>query len=68
MQYPDKYGENVGFPPLEEWRKGLCLSAVIKGLTDLETYRDSWEADEQLLQEALQSPHFTQFGLQDPPL
>ncbi|XP_057443116.1 flavin-containing monooxygenase FMO GS-OX-like 9 [Lotus japonicus] len=67
FEYCDKYGENVGFPRLEEWRKGLCLSAIINSDVNLETYRDSWD-DGELLQEALQSPHFTQLGLEDSPL
>ena len=60
LQYCDKYGDNVGFPHLEEWRKGLCVSAVLKAMANLETFRDSGDEDE-LLQVALQSPHFTQF-------
>ncbi|KAJ1406270.1 Flavin monooxygenase FMO [Sesbania bispinosa] len=67
FEYCDKYGENVGFPRLEEWRKGLCLSALINADVNLETYRDLWDDDE-LLQEALHSPHFTQLGLEDSPL
>ncbi|XP_061351991.1 flavin-containing monooxygenase FMO GS-OX-like 9 [Gastrolobium bilobum] len=67
FEYCDKYGENVGFPRLEEWRKELCLSAIINADVNLETYRDSWD-DDDLLQEALQSPHFTQLGLEDSPL
>ncbi|TQD79227.1 hypothetical protein C1H46_035265 [Malus baccata] len=64
FEYCDKYGDNIGFPHLEEWRKELCLSALRNAETDLETYRDSWD-DHELLQEALQSPHFTQLGAQD---
>ncbi|KAJ9677499.1 hypothetical protein PVL29_022475 [Vitis rotundifolia] len=60
FEYCDKYGDNVGFPHLEEWRKGLCVSAVLKAMANLETFRDSGDEDE-LLQVALQSPHFTQF-------
>ncbi|KAG2679350.1 hypothetical protein I3760_11G047600 [Carya illinoinensis] len=59
FEYCDKYGDNVGFPHLEEWRKQLCISALINADVNLETYRDSWD-DHELLQEALQSPHFTQ--------
>ncbi|KHN06665.1 Flavin-containing monooxygenase FMO GS-OX-like 9 [Glycine soja] len=65
--YCDKYGDNVGFPRIEEWRKQLCLSALINSDANLETYRDSWD-DHELLQEALQSPHFTQLGLEDSPM
>lgn len=64
LQYCDKYGENVGLTPIEEWRKSLCISSLINADANLETYRDSWDDDE-LLQEALQSPHFTQLGLED---
>lgn len=64
FEYCDKYGENVGLPPLQEWRKVLCVSAIINSIVNLETYRDSWDDDE-VLQEALQSPYFTQLGLED---
>ncbi|KAM1516679.1 hypothetical protein ACFXTH_015603 [Malus domestica] len=64
FEYCDRYGDHIGFPHLEEWRKELCLSALRNADTDLETYRDSWD-DHDLLQEALQSPHFTQLGPQD---
>uniref|UniRef100_A0A0R0JJE3 Flavin-containing monooxygenase n=1 Tax=Glycine max TaxID=3847 RepID=A0A0R0JJE3_SOYBN len=67
LQYCDKYGDNVGFPRIEEWRKQLCLSALINSDANLETYRDSWD-DHELLKEALQSPHFTQLGLEDSPM
>ncbi|KAL5544559.1 hypothetical protein UlMin_008343 [Ulmus minor] len=60
FEYCDKYGDRVGFPHLEEWRKQLCMSAIVNANSNLETYRDSWDHDHQLLQEALQSPHFTQ--------
>ncbi|KAM7267762.1 hypothetical protein ACFE04_009928 [Oxalis oulophora] len=59
FEYCDKYGDYVGFPHLEEWRKQLCLNALINSEVNLETYRDSWDDDE-LLQKALLSPHFTQ--------
>ncbi|KAG2262905.1 hypothetical protein Bca52824_069984, partial [Brassica carinata] len=58
--YCDKYADYVGFPHLEEWRKQLCLSALTNSQENLETYRDSWD-DHELLQEALQSSHFTNF-------
>ncbi|CAF2355974.1 hypothetical protein HID58_039548 [Brassica napus] len=58
--YCDKYADYVGFPHLEEWRKQLCLSALTNSQENLETYRDSWD-DHELLQEALQSSHFTSF-------
>jgi quinol monooxygenase YgiN len=61
LQYCDKYGDHVEFPHLEEWRKQLCVSALVNADVNLETYRDSWD-DHELLQEALQSPHFTQLG------
>ncbi|KAJ8773008.1 hypothetical protein K2173_028185 [Erythroxylum novogranatense] len=62
FEYCDRYGDHVGFPHLEEWRKQLCLSALVNADANLETYRDSWDDDE-LLQEALKSPHFTQLGV-----
>lgn len=66
LQYCDKYGEYVGFPRLEEWRKELCLSALRNADVNLETYRDSWdENDDELLQKALESPHFTQLRVED---
>ncbi|CAN0896047.1 Flavin-containing monooxygenase FMO GS-OX-like 9 [Linum grandiflorum] len=55
----DKYADLADFPHLEEWRKKLCISAVVNSHVNLETYRDSWD-DEDFLQETLQSPHFTQ--------
>lgn len=61
FEYCDQYGDHVGFPHLEEWRKDLCSSALANADANLETYRDSWD-DHELLQEALQSPHFTQLG------
>ena len=67
LQYCDKYGDHIGFPHLEEWRKELCLSALRRADTNLETYRDSLD-DHDLLQEALQSPHFTQQEAQAYPL
>ncbi|XP_028753629.1 flavin-containing monooxygenase FMO GS-OX-like 9 [Neltuma alba] len=67
FEYCDKYGDYIGFPRLEEWRKELCLSALRNADVNLETYRDLWDDDE-LLQKALQSPHFTQLPLDDSPL
>ncbi|KAI5410179.1 hypothetical protein KIW84_055602 [Lathyrus oleraceus] len=64
FEYCDKYGENVGLPPLQEWRKVLCIKSIVNSIVNLETYRDSWDDDE-LLQEALKSPHFTQLGIED---
>ncbi|GLT25242.1 hypothetical protein SLA2020_003860 [Shorea laevis] len=61
FEYCDWYADQIGFPRLEEWRKQLCISALVNADVNLETYKDSWEDDE-LLQEALQSPHFTQLG------
>ncbi|KAB5531913.1 hypothetical protein DKX38_018583 [Salix brachista] len=60
FEYCDRYGDHIGFPHLEEWRKQLCLSALVNADANLEAYRDSWD-DHELLQQALQSPHFTQF-------
>ncbi|KAK1292851.1 Flavin-containing monooxygenase FMO GS-OX-like 9 [Acorus calamus] len=61
FEYCDKYGENCGFPHLEDWRKELCLSALRSALINLETYRDTWD-EQELLQMAHQSNHFTQLG------
>ncbi|KAK7388899.1 hypothetical protein VNO78_23726 [Psophocarpus tetragonolobus] len=59
FEYCDKYGENVGFPKLEEWRKELCITSVVNYYVNLETFRDSWDDDDKL-QEALRSPYFIQ--------
>ncbi|KAF5730176.1 putative dimethylaniline monooxygenase [Tripterygium wilfordii] len=59
FEYCDMYADHIGFPHLEEWRKELCISALVNADANLESYRDSYD-DQQLLQEALQSPHFTQ--------
>ncbi|KAB2000025.1 hypothetical protein ES319_D12G203400v1 [Gossypium barbadense] len=65
FEYCDKYADYSESPHLEEWRKQLCLSAIVNSFTNLETYRDSWDdGDDELLQQALQSPHFTQLGVQ----
>ncbi|MQL89928.1 hypothetical protein Taro_022515 [Colocasia esculenta] len=61
FEYCDRYAEHCDFPHLEEWRKQLCLSALRNSDADLEGYRDRYD-DEELLQEAYQSAHFTQFG------
>lgn len=44
---------------IEQWRKDLCLSALNNSYVNLETYRDSYN-DEELLQVAYTSRHFTQ--------
>ncbi|KAF9591780.1 hypothetical protein IFM89_007110 [Coptis chinensis] len=59
FEYCDRYGEHCGFPHIEDWRKELCLSALRNSESNLETYRDLYD-DHELLQEAHQSPHFTQ--------
>ncbi|KAK9684522.1 hypothetical protein RND81_10G215600 [Saponaria officinalis] len=61
FEYCDKYGDNIGFPHLEEWKKQLCLSALQNAEDNLETFRDVYD-DFELLQIAHQSPHFTQLG------
>ncbi|GFP87445.1 flavin-containing monooxygenase FMO GS-OX-like 9 [Phtheirospermum japonicum] len=65
FEYCDKYADYIGFPHVEEWRKELCLSALRNSEINLETYRDSYEQDQQLLQVAYESPHFTQLGPED---
>uniref|UniRef100_A0A5B7BLT6 Flavin-containing monooxygenase n=1 Tax=Davidia involucrata TaxID=16924 RepID=A0A5B7BLT6_DAVIN len=67
FEYCDKYGDYIGFPHLEEWRKELCISALKNADVNLDTYRDSYDDDE-LLQVAHQSPHFTQLGAEAFPL
>ncbi|CAL5441816.1 unnamed protein product [Camellia sinensis] len=67
FEYCDEYGDHVGFPHLEEWRKELCLSALKNADANLETYRDSYD-DLEALQVAHQSPHFTQLGTQAFPM
>ncbi|XP_020587142.1 flavin-containing monooxygenase FMO GS-OX-like 9 [Phalaenopsis equestris] len=59
FEYCDKYGDKCDFPHLEGWRKELCLSSLLNAQMNLETYRDVWDDDLQLLQEAHQSPHFS---------
>ncbi|XP_052179780.1 flavin-containing monooxygenase FMO GS-OX-like 9 [Diospyros lotus] len=61
FEYCDKYGDRIGLPRLEEWRKELCISALINADANLETYRDVYD-DQETLQVAFQSPHFTQLG------
>ncbi|KAK8604553.1 hypothetical protein V6N13_099491 [Hibiscus sabdariffa] len=61
FEYCDRYADYSESPHLEEWRKMLCKSSIINYFTNLETFRDSWgDDDNELLQEAFQSPHFTQ--------
>ncbi|GMJ05785.1 hypothetical protein like AT5G07800 [Hibiscus trionum] len=61
FEYCDRYADYSDSPHLEEWRKMLCKSSIVNYLTDMETYRDSWgDDDNELLQQAFQSPHFTQ--------
>ncbi|KAL2645938.1 hypothetical protein AAZX31_05G022800 [Glycine max] len=69
FEYCDKSAKYVGLPKLQEWRKELCILSLVNSCVNLETYRDSWNDDEKL-QEALQSPYFTQLGveLEDPSL
>lgn len=65
LQYCDKYADSAGCPRVEEWRKVLCISALVNAQSNLEAYRDSYEEDEEILQVAYTSPHFTQYGPQD---
>ncbi|THG11777.1 hypothetical protein TEA_015155 [Camellia sinensis var. sinensis] len=65
FEYSDEYADHTGFPHLEEWRKELSLSAIINSYVNLETYRDSYEHDLDLLELTLQDPYFTQLRPQD---
>ncbi|KAL6584071.1 hypothetical protein OROMI_003360 [Orobanche minor] len=65
FEYCDKYADHVDFPHIEEWKKELCLSALRNSEINLETYRDSYQEDEEMLQVAYNSPHFTQLGHED---
>lgn len=65
LQYCDKYADFIEFPHLEEWRKELCLSALRNSEINLETYRDEYKEDQELLEVAHSSSHFTQFGQED---
>ncbi|XP_010938993.1 flavin-containing monooxygenase FMO GS-OX-like 9 [Elaeis guineensis] len=60
FEYCDMYGDNCGFPHLEEWRKEICLSALKNCLMNLETCRDQWDDDDEWLQVAYESHCFTQ--------
>ncbi|KFK27893.1 hypothetical protein AALP_AA8G443500 [Arabis alpina] len=62
FNYSDKYADYSGFPHLEEWRKTLCLSALLNFMENLETYRDSWDDDDLLQETLLQDPYFTQLS------
>ncbi|KAL3528436.1 hypothetical protein ACH5RR_007758 [Cinchona calisaya] len=62
FEYCDGYADYTEFPHSEEWRKTLLISAVLNSLANLDTYRDSYDDDYEMLQVAYQSPHFTQFG------
>ena len=65
MQYSNESGDHDGFPHLEEWRIELGISSLVNFFTNMDTYRDSYDYDFELLQVAYQSPHFTQLGLPD---
>ncbi|KAL8457568.1 hypothetical protein ACS0TY_035435 [Phlomoides rotata] len=60
FEYCDKYADYADFPRLEEWRKALCLSSIMNAEINLEMYRDSYEQDDEMLQLAHNTPHFTQ--------
>ncbi|XP_004290726.1 PREDICTED: flavin-containing monooxygenase FMO GS-OX-like 9 [Fragaria vesca subsp. vesca] len=57
FEYCDKYADYTGFPHLEEWKKKIFFIILNNYFTNLETYRDSLD-DDDLIKEALQSPHF----------
>ncbi|KAL6211189.1 hypothetical protein ACLB2K_016416 [Fragaria x ananassa] len=52
-----QYADYTGFPHLEEWKKKIFFITLNNYYTNLETYRDSLD-DDDLIKEALQSPHF----------
>ncbi|CAI9111976.1 OLC1v1012332C1 [Oldenlandia corymbosa var. corymbosa] len=60
-EYCDKYADLAEAPRLEDWRKDLCKSSVLRHISDLENFRDSYDYEHPMLQLAYQSPHFTQF-------
>ncbi|PSS07952.1 Flavin-containing monooxygenase FMO GS-OX-like [Actinidia chinensis var. chinensis] len=60
FEYSNEYGDHVGFPHLEEWRIELSKSSLVNFFTNMDTYRDSYDHDLELLQVAYQSPNFTQ--------
>lgn len=57
--YCDKYADYSEYPHLEEWRKVLWDTSIINSELNL-GFRDSYDDDEEMLQVAYQSPHFTQ--------
>ncbi|XP_077216760.1 flavin-containing monooxygenase FMO GS-OX-like 9 [Tasmannia lanceolata] len=63
FEYCDRYGDYSEFPRLEQWRKEIVLATLKNADANLETYRESWD-DDDWLQDALQSSHFTQLATQ----
>lgn len=55
------YGEFCDYQRVEQWKKDIVMRTLRNAEANLETYREEWDDDE-LLQEALQSFHFTQFA------
>lgn len=55
------YGEFCDYQRVEQWKKDIVVRTLTNAEANLETYREEWDDDE-LLQEALQSFHFTQFA------
>ncbi|EPS62115.1 hypothetical protein M569_12678, partial [Genlisea aurea] len=58
FEYCDGFADMVGFPRLEEWRKHLCITSIVRGEMEPESYRESYEDDDEMLQVAYSSPHF----------
>ncbi|WOH10420.1 hypothetical protein DCAR_0729889 [Daucus carota subsp. sativus] len=49
FEYCDKYADFAGSPHVEEWKKELCIAALVRAEVDLEMYRDFCYEDYELL-------------------
>ncbi|XVF54367.1 hypothetical protein PTKIN_Ptkin05aG0175800 [Pterospermum kingtungense] len=59
----NNYADYSESPHMEEWRKKLLKLSLLNYFANVETFKDSWNDEaEQLLQEALKTPYFTQFS------
>ncbi|GFZ03541.1 hypothetical protein Acr_16g0001650 [Actinidia rufa] len=57
--FSNNYADHAGFPNLEEWKIEVIKAAMGNFYTSMDTYRDSYDHDLELLQVAYQSPYFT---------